>query len=89
MGRGQTTGEFKASHGGPYWVYDGGLPGDPGIVSEEAREIGDREGLDAEALDAGAGWEWHDTGYRNAVEEAAARLKSAALPGRANPEAVS
>lgn len=81
MARGETTAEFKASHAhlGDLWPYYGGNPGDPGWVSDEAREIGDREGLDAEALDDEAeefGWEFHDPGYRNAIEleQAAARL---------------
>lgn len=88
MGRGQTGGEFRVSHGGEYWMYDGGLPGDPGIVSDEAREVGDREGLDAEALDDAAadfGWEWHDTGYRRAIEQAALRLKGTSPEMTARP----
>lgn len=80
MSRGQTTSEFRESwNGSSYWFYHGGLPGDPGWVSDEAREIGDREGLDAEALDDAAtdyGWEHHDHGYREAIEQAAARLKA-------------
>jgi len=78
VSRGQTTNEFRDSHGGPYWMYYGGLPGDPGWVSNEARAVGDREGLDAEALDDAAadyGWEHHDRGYREAIEQAAIRLK--------------
>jgi hypothetical protein len=79
MGRGQTTAEFaEANSHNRYWPYFGGLPGDPGIVSDEAREIGDRENLDAEALDdeaADYGWEWHNQGYRRAIEQAAIRLK--------------
>jgi hypothetical protein len=80
MSRGQTTAEFKASHPelGGLWPYYGGNPGDPGWVSDKAREVGDREGLDAEALDDEAaefGWEFHDPGYGRAIEEAALRLK--------------
>jgi hypothetical protein len=78
MGRGQTTEEFMAAHGRPDWYYYGGNPGDPGWVSYAAREIGDRNGLDAEELADEAeafGWEFHDPGYRGAVEEAAVRLK--------------
>lgn len=80
MGRGLTSDEFRIANGTPYWSYYGGSPGDPGIVTDEAREIGDREGLDAEKLDdeaAGLGWEFHDSGYREAIEQAALRLKAA------------
>lgn len=79
MGRGQTTDEYADAHPSPHWAHYGGLPGDPGWVSDEAREIGDRDGLDAEELDdeaTGYGWEHHNAGYRQAVEEAAARLKA-------------
>jgi len=85
MARGETTAEFEArfrrEHDraiGDLWPHYGGNQGDPGIVTDEAREIGDRDGLDAEALDDEAeafGWEFHDPGYRGAVEEAAVRLK--------------
>lgn len=87
MSRGETTAEFEASHAhlGASWPYYGGLPGDPGWVSDEAREIGDRDGLDAEALDGEAasfGWEHHNAGYRRAIEEAALRLKGREPHGR-------
>jgi hypothetical protein len=85
MGRGETSAEFEArfrsEHDpitGNWWAYFGGNPGDPGIVTEAAREIGDREGLDAEELDDEAesfGWEFHNPGWREAVEQAAVRLK--------------
>ena len=90
MSRGETSAEFearfRAEHDpivGNWWAYYGGNPGDPGIVTEAAREIGDRENLDAEELDAEAesfGWEFHDSGYRGAVEQAAVRLKALTLP---------
>lgn len=73
MGRGQTTDEFAAEHG-PLWAYAGGIPGDPGIVSDAARRFGDLHGLDAEALDdmaAEHGWEFHDTGYDSKIQQLA------------------
>ncbi len=80
MARGETTTEFearfRAEHPttGDYWAYHGGNPGDPGWVSYPAREVGDRTGLDAEALDNHAeclGWEFHNDGYARAIEQAA------------------
>lgn len=71
--RGQTTAEFAAANG-PYWMYAGGLPGDPGWVSDAARAAGDRYNLDAECLDdmmADAGWEHHDAGYDEELERRA------------------
>lgn len=65
MARGETTEEFAARRGAN-WAYFGGLPGDPGWVSDAARRYGDQFGLDAEALDELAvddGWEHHDPGY--------------------------
>jgi hypothetical protein len=79
MTRGETTEEFAARVGGRHWSYLGGLPGDPGIVSDAARRWGDQYGLDAEELDnlaAEDGWEWHDPGYENKVKDVAERLKN-------------
>ena len=73
MGRGQTTDEFAAAQG-PLWFYAGGIPGDPGIVTDAARAFGDEYGLDAEALDdmaAEHGWEFHDHGYEAKIEQLA------------------
>lgn len=73
MGRGQTTDEFAAEHG-PGWTYLGGLPGDPGHVTDAARRFGDLFGLDAEALDDMAsdhGWEFHDRGYDDKIHQLA------------------
>lgn len=73
MGRGQTSSEF-ASANGPYWYYAGGVPGDPGIVTDAARKFGDLYGLDAEWLDdeaANDGWEFHDSGYDEKIEQLA------------------
>lgn len=73
MGRGQTTEEFAAENG-PNWMYAGGVPGDPGIVTEAARKFGDEYGLDAQALDDTAsahGWEFHDQGYDGKIEQLA------------------
>lgn len=83
MGRGQTTEEFAAAHG-PGWAYHGGLPGDPGIVSDAARHFGDLYGLDAEALDdmaADHGWEFHDHGYAEKI----AQLAQDAIAERSDP----
>jgi hypothetical protein len=79
MARGETTEEFAARVGGRHWSYLGGLPGDPGIVSDAARRWGDQYDLDAEELDnlaAKDGWEWHDPGYQNKVKDVAERLKT-------------
>lgn len=79
MGRGQTTDEFAAENG-PSWFYYGGLPGDPGYVSDVARHYGDLYDLDAEALDdqaADHGWEFHDQGYDKKIKQLAL-LKRAA-----------
>ena len=86
MARGETTDEFadrwRREHNPVIhyqWPYYGGNPGDPGWVSDDAREIGDRDGLDAEALDSEAeafGWEFHNEGWRRAIEQAAVRLKT-------------
>ena len=76
MGRGMTTDEFADAHG-PSWVYHGGIPGDPGIVTESARRYGDMYGLDAEELDHLAeadGWEHHDPGYDGKIRGVAERL---------------
>lgn len=78
MARGETTGEYAERVGGQ-WAYFGGLPGDPGIVSDAARRWGDQYGLDAEQLDGLAesdGWEWHDPGYENKVKDVAERLNN-------------
>lgn len=75
MARGETTDEFAAKHG-PGWTYLGGLPGDPGWVSDAARIYGDQFGLDAEALDGLAedhGWEHHDPGYDEKIRDLAQR----------------
>lgn len=77
MGRGLTTDEFAESHG-PGWFYYGGLPGDPGHVSDAAREFGDLYGLDAEMLDdlaADDGWEHHDQGYHEKIRHIALSLQ--------------
>jgi len=79
MGRGQTTAEFAATHG-RYWMYDGGLPGDPGWVSDAARRFGNLHGLDAEALDEAAedhGWEFHDPGYDDKIQALAEATRPA------------
>lgn len=73
MGRGQTMNEFAAAHG-PGWEYHGGIPGDPGIVTDAARKFGDQYGLDAEALDDAAtshGWDHYDSGYDEKIEQLA------------------
>lgn len=65
--------EFAAERG-PLWFHFGGLPGDPGIVTEAARHFGDLYDLDAEALDDMAsdhGWEFHDTGYDDKIKKLA------------------
>lgn len=75
MARGETTDEF-AYRLGRNWVYFGGLPGDPGIVSDAARTYGDEFDLDAEALDdlaAEHGWEFHDPGYEEKIKDLAQR----------------
>ena len=75
MGRGETTHEF-ATRFGRNWIYHGGLPGDPGWVSDAARMSGDQSGLDAEALDdlaADLGWETHDPGYDEKIKDLAMR----------------
>lgn len=77
MARGETTEEYADRVRGN-WVFFGGLPGDPGIVSDAARRWGDEYDLDAEQLDdlaAEDGWEWHDPGYENKVKDIAERLK--------------
>lgn len=83
MSRGQTTSEFAAENG-EYWAYKGGNPGDPGWVSDAARKFGDQYDLDAEELDSLAeddGWEFHDTGYDDKVEQVAKKLASPGTPG--------
>lgn len=89
MARGQTTEEFRDQfiaenpNRAAMWVYFGGDPESPGWVSDEAREIGDRCGLDAEALDNAAtddGWEFHDHGYREKIEECARNAKERGIP---------
>jgi len=93
MGRGQTTDEFKTAQG-PLWYYAGGLPGDPGIVTDAARRVGDMYDLDAEALDDMAGdhgWEFHDPGYDEKILDLAVHAmmgelsiaKAAPPPGKA------
>jgi hypothetical protein len=77
MARGETTEEYATRVGG-HWSYFGGLPGDPGIVSDAARHWGDEYGLDAEELDnlaAKHGWEWHDLGYHDKIRDLAERMK--------------
>jgi hypothetical protein len=74
-----TTDEFAAANG-PLWAYLGGIPGDPGIVSDAARHYGDMYDLDAEELDEIAsehGWEFHDRGYGEKVRDIAERLTRA------------
>lgn len=77
MGRGETTDEFAARKG-KNWAYYGGLPGDPGWVSDAARLYGDMMGVDPEALDdlaADHGWEHHDRGYDEKIKDLARRWK--------------
>lgn len=79
MGRGQTTDEFAAERG-PLWYMYGGLPGDPGWVSDPARQYGDLYGLDAEALDEQAskhGWEFHNKGYGAKIRKLAVLMQAA------------
>jgi hypothetical protein len=76
MARGETTEEYATRVGG-HWAHFGGLPGDPGIVSDAARRWGDHYGLDAEQLDdmaANDGWEWHDRGYEEKIKGVAEKL---------------
>jgi hypothetical protein len=76
VARGETTDEY-AARVGTSWTYHGGLPGDPGIVSDPARRWGDEHGLDAEELDRLAehdGWEWHDVGYDDKIRAVAERM---------------
>lgn len=79
MGRGKTMDEFAAEHG-PRWFYYGGLPGDPGIVTDAARHYGDLYDLDAEELDNRAseyGWEHHNQGYDDKIRKLALVMRAA------------
>lgn len=82
MGRGKTTAEFAKEHG-PLWMHYGGLPGDPGVVTEAARKYGDEYGLDPEALDDAAsdhGWEFHDPGYDEKIKQLALDAEELGIP---------
>jgi len=81
VGRGMTSAEFAAASG-PDWPRLGGVPGDPGIVSDAARVYADQFGLDAEQLDdiaADHGWEFHDPGYGDKIKDVAERLSRGEL----------
>jgi hypothetical protein len=71
--RWETTDEF-ADRVGTGWHYQGGLPGDPGWVSDAARQYGLEFGIEANLLDDAAsadGWEHHDPGYALKIRQIA------------------
>lgn len=80
---GETTDEFAARMG-PSWFHYGGLPGDPGWVSDAARMYGNEFGIDAQQLDDAAaddGWEHHDRGYDDKIKHLAQHWKERHDPG--------